>query len=196
MVLVDAHVKEGEQARALQHAVTQHMPNVHIHVTEPISNRLGGLVVMWDTQQWTYTHKRVVVKGRVTHGTLHKAGEETEGERWEIYNAYMPVRVAGNESKSKDETVWDSLHTAVSSNTSPNVVVVGDLNAEPMSWVSEGKGVKHWANDKLHELCLTGWVPTIQEEATYAAGTLIDNILVPKSWEGRIRSAYTMRGPT
>ena len=34
----------------------------------------------------------------------------------------------------------------------------------------------------------------ISDEATYAAGTLIDNVLIPSAWGSRVLGAYTMRG--
>ena len=43
-------------------------------------------------------------------------------------------------------------------------------------------------------MCEQGWMPTIADEATYAAGTLIDNVLIPKAWERKLLGAYTMRG--
>ena len=58
MLIVDAHVTEGEDARAMQQAITQHMPSVEIHVSEPVTNRTGGLVVMWDAKTWDYTRIR------------------------------------------------------------------------------------------------------------------------------------------
>ena len=79
MLLGDTHVREGEEARELQKAITQHLPSVCTHVVGPISNRQGGLVVMWDAQQWKYEHVKEVEKGRIAVGRLERAGEPRGG---------------------------------------------------------------------------------------------------------------------
>ena len=195
MLLGDTHTKEGAAATALQHAITQHMPQVEIKVIEPLNNNTGGLIMMWDAKAWTYEHVKVIEKGRIAYGKLQRAGEP-QGETWHIFNVYMPVRdhTAGNRAGA--ERTWQKLHDAVTLHDSRATVVIGDLNAEPHNWVQEGKAKEHWANTKLNELCEEGWIPTITEEATHASGHLIDNILVPKAWERHIRYAYTLRGFT
>ena len=65
------------------------------------------------------------------------------------------------------------LREAATQHPARSVIIMGDLNAEPRLWVQEGNGVKHWANEKLDDICEQGWAPTIVDEATYASGTLI-----------------------
>ena len=123
MLLGDTHVREGVAARELQKAITQHLPSVQIKVVDPISNTQGGLVVMWDTQQWNYTHEREVEHGRIAIGRLERAGEP-DGEKWYIFNVYMSVRVCGRVERQRDEAIWDKLSEAVSTYKEGSVIIL------------------------------------------------------------------------
>ena len=70
-MLGDTHVRGGKQAVNLQRAITQHMPSVQTKVVDPISNRLGGMVIMCPSpsssgneNMGVYTRRRDLEQGR------------------------------------------------------------------------------------------------------------------------------------
>ena len=110
---------------------------------------------MWDAQQWHYVHETEVERGRIAVGRLERAGEP-EGERWHIVNVYMPVRVQGAAERRRDEPMWHKLSDTLAQFDTRSVIVLGDLNAEPGTWLRMGNGIRHWANDELENICTQG----------------------------------------
>ena len=191
--LVDAHARASDRGR-IQAAMCEHLPSVRVHIHSSDHSRVGGIVMLYDTSNWKYEAQQEwkMKGGHIAHGILRSVKEPTHTPL-SIVSVYMPARLEGTPCKQHVQ-FWEQLQRTTRDLNAAQTVVMGDFNAEPAAWLAEGKGKQHWANDCFHDLEMQGYTPTIQHEATYAAGTLIDNILIPSQRTESVSDAYTVRG--
>ena len=194
-VVVDAHV-QAKDAERYQQAITEHAPQLAVALVDRLSPHLGGMLVIWNAQRWHIEVESVPVPGRVAALSLWKANETgIHDQRWHLLAAYMPVRQAA--VQEDDRETWDQLRAAISAARTGHspVYVVGDLNAEPEEWVERRNRRLHWSDEQLRDVCHDyAMTPLLHEEATYAAGTLIDNVIAPVENTSDLRAVYTVPG--
>ena len=194
MALIDTHSTKAEAAN-IQTAITEQLPSVQTHIYATTHNRVGGITILWDTNRWNYTPgKEHKIQGaHYATGTLQRAGEP-EGALWHLVATYMPTR-DGSIRKPQAEEFWDALRDDLLQLPHDRTVVLGDLNAEPLTWLHEQKSERHWADMRLHDIMeQAGMALLLNDEPTYVSGSLIDNIAVPLRMAEDAPEIYTVRG--
>ena len=110
---------------------------------------------------------------------------------FEVIGTYMPCRSSGADAAVEES--WDLLDEAVG--VSGDVLVGGDLNAEPPSWLDAHGKQRLNADRRLEEMLEEqGCCVLLRDLATYRAGTLLDNWIVRADTSTRFGAPLTLPG--
>ena len=77
------------------------------------------------------------IKEHPTRDILHVAGTIYEGDTLDVYVVHLPSKLGGGEAKERSMKVTrmlrENIDSVASSRQKPNIIVMGDFNAEPHS---------------------------------------------------------------